>query len=107
MKFTLDGARTIVSLNLEEAREMGKYDHRTSEYWPTLIGERLWFLNMLNNIEAEPIKHGRWLPVTNGRGGFECSVCTNYAPSYQDGVEWHSRFCPTCGARMDLDEVEE
>lgn len=51
--------------------------------------------------DAEPIKHGRWIPVTNGRGGFECSVCTNYAPSYQDGVEWHSRFCPNCGAKMD------
>ena len=55
--------------------------------------------------EAEPVEHGRWIPVTNSSGGFECSVCTNYAPSYRDGVEWHSRFCPTCGAKMDLDEV--
>ena len=53
-----------------------------------------------NAIEAEPVKHGRWTPVTNGRGGFECSICHSYAPSYQDGVEWLSPYCPNCGARM-------
>lgn len=45
-------------------------------------------------------KTGKWIPVTNGRGGFECNKCHNYAPSYQDGVEWLSDFCPNCGARM-------
>ena len=45
-------------------------------------------------------KRGKWIPVTNGRGGFECDQCHNYAPSYQDGVEWLSGFCPNCGADM-------
>lgn len=45
-------------------------------------------------------KKGEWIPVTNGRGGFECDQCHNYAPSYQDGVEWLSGFCPNCGAKM-------
>ena len=45
-------------------------------------------------------KKGEWIPVTNGRGGFECDQCHNYAPSYQDGVEWLSDFCPNCGADM-------
>ena len=45
-------------------------------------------------------KKGEWIPVTNGRGGFECDQCHNYAPSYQDGVEWLSGFCPNCGADM-------
>ena len=103
MKLTLDAAQTIVSLNLEEARETAKYDHRTSEYWPTLIGERLWFLNMLNNIETEP-KRGRWI---NGK----CSEC-GCAPLrrvyqggevlYEEGFTYH--FCPNCGAKMDLTE---
>ena len=101
MKLTLDGAQTIVSLNLEEARETAKYDHRTSEYWPTLIGERLWFLNMLNNIEAEPVKHGQWLPSKDGHG-CECSECgTPYGWIEADTM----RYCKKCGARMD--EVEE
>lgn len=49
------------------------------------------------------VKHGRWVPVTNGRGGFECSICHSYAPSYQDGAEWLSLYCPNCGAKMDLE----
>ena len=51
------------------------------------------------SVEPEREK-GRWIPVTNGRGGFECDQCHNYAPSYQDGVEWLSGFCPNCGADM-------
>ena len=49
-------------------------------------------------------KKGMWIPVTNGRGGFECDQCHNYAPSYQDGVEWLSGFCPNCGAEMEGQE---
>ena len=64
-------------------------------------------LYALPSAEAEPVKHGRWEPVTNGRGGFECSICHNYAPSYQDGVEWLSLYCPNCGAKMDAEEGED
>lgn len=102
MKFTLDGAQTIVSLNLEEAREMAKYDHRTSEYWPTLIGERLWFLNILNNIEIEP-KRGHWREkIIYSHSYAECSECkTVYGWSETETM----KFCKRCGARMD--EAEE
>lgn len=55
----------------------------------------------------EPVKRGRWAPVTNGRGGFECSICHSYAPSYQDGVEWLSLYCPNCGAKMDSPTIIE
>ena len=50
--------------------------------------------------EQQERMRGRWVPVTNGRGGYECDQCHNYAPSYQDGVEWLSDFCPNCGADM-------
>lgn len=63
-------------------------------------------LYALPSTEVEPIKHGRWEPVTNGRGGFECSICHSYAPSYQDGVEWLSPYCPNCGAKMNTEEGE-
>lgn len=43
---------------------------------------------------------GEWIPVTNGRGGFECSKCHDYAPSYQNGDDYLSHFCPNCGADM-------
>lgn len=48
-----------------------------------------------------PIReHGEWIKVTNGRGGHECSQCGHYAPSYQNGAEHLSDFCPKCGADM-------
>ena len=45
-------------------------------------------------------KTGHWIEVTNGRGGHECDNCGEYAPSYQSGDEWLTKFCPNCGARM-------
>ena len=57
------------------------------------------WINSLPSAQLER-KKGEWIPVTNGRGGFECDQCHNYAPSYQDGVEWLSGFCPNCGADM-------
>lgn len=55
---------------------------------------------LADRIEAKPVQHGRWVPVTNGRGGHECDQCRNYAPSYQTGEEHLSDYCPNCGARM-------
>lgn len=52
---------------------------------------------------AEP-KKGRWVPVTNGRGGNECSACHSYAPSYKNGDEHLSAYCPNCGAKMEVIE---
>lgn len=45
-------------------------------------------------------KIGHWIEVTNGRGGHECDVCHDYAPSFQNGNEYLSAFCPNCGAKM-------
>lgn len=67
------------------------------------VGDSMAIIKNAPTIEAEPVKHGRWEPVTNGRGGFECSICHSYASSYQDGVEWLSPYCPNCGAKMDLE----
>lgn len=85
MECNIDFMPTIEAVPLEDYRSMEQTVYKLTQAL----------------AEAEPVKHGKWVPVTNGRGGFECSVCTNYAPSYLDGVEWLSKFCPTCGARMD------
>ena len=45
-------------------------------------------------------KTGHWITVTNGRGGHECSLCHEYAPSYQNGDEWLTNYCPNCGTKM-------
>lgn len=45
-------------------------------------------------IEAEPVRHGRWL-VDSRTGMSFCSECTDYA------VEADTNYCPNCGAKMD------
>lgn len=47
-------------------------------------------------------KKGKWVKVTNDRGGHECNICHAYAPSYQNGDERLSEFCPHCGAKMEV-----
>ena len=58
--------------------------------------------NILRNLPSADSerKKGHWVPVTNGRGGFECDQCHNYATSYQNGDEYLSYYCPNCGAEM-------
>lgn len=46
-------------------------------------------------------KEGKWVKVTNGRGGHECSMCHLYAPSFKSGEENLSPYCPNCGAQME------
>lgn len=43
-------------------------------------------------IEAEPVKHGRWMYP------FYCSECT-FVPYYSSDITYY--YCPNCGAKMD------
>lgn len=56
-------------------------------------------------IDAEPVRHGRWVTPTV-IGGYEfgvphCSACDGIPA----GVYVHTDYCPHCGAKMD--EVSE
>lgn len=72
--------------------------------WST-IEVKYFITEMLEQLpSAQPErKTGRWIPVTNGRGGQECNQCHDYAPSYQSGAEYLSNFCPNCGAKMEVE----
>lgn len=74
------------------------------------------FIDNAPTIEAEPIKHGRWIVKTyehkyeNGywtENRTECSVCGNRPlhDEYEQRVE--SDYCPNCGARMDAQIGED
>ena len=58
------------------------------------------WIDIAPTVEAEPVKHGRWIDttVTVGWPKWSCSVCGG------DG-RGDYKFCPWCGARMD--EVKE
>lgn len=50
-------------------------------------------------IEAEPIKIGHW--IEKGNGIAECDVCNRQNLYRQDGVGVCTKYCPSCGARME------
>ena len=91
----------------EEARN--KYITTTNEieksWWSIILTERTAYKHDVADAPVIEPKRGRWIPVTNGRGGYECDQCHEYAPSYQNGDEHLSNFCPNCGA--DIREVSE
>lgn len=61
---------------------------------------------MMKRWSQHERKNGKWIPVTNGRGGHECSLCHSYAPSFQTGDEWLTDYCPCCGSDMREGEKE-
>lgn len=50
-------------------------------------------------IDAEPIRHGKW-NIVEGMPT-QCSLCGYYVKQKT------YKYCPYCGARMDLNEVEK
>ena len=65
----------------------------------------LQWLDKEPRIDAESVRHGRWLNKTeriyadlNYR--FDCSVCSHIF--YAAGIETFN-YCPNCGAKMDGD----
>lgn len=50
-------------------------------------------------IEAEIIKHGKWIKVhpiqENDVGGYKCSICST---GFYDANRFN--YCPECGAKM-------
>ena len=50
--------------------------------------------------DVTPVRHGRWILRNKWEPfGFkyECSIC-------HDGSDLESKYCPNCGAKMDLED---
>lgn len=60
-------------------------------------------------IDAEPIRHGRWIPtgMSNSTGPIvRCSVCGQYINPSATAIDLNRQkiepaFCEKCGAKMD------
>ena len=61
-------------------------------------------------VDAVPVVHGHWVSLTDcSNAGVYCSVCRKKV--YTEDYAWanrknklRSKFCPNCGALMDLEE---
>lgn len=74
------------------------YDNPDYDYQYVTIDQ----INYAPTIDAEPVKHGRW--VEDEDGFLICSECGNTA-AYLILGQIETPYCSECGARMD--EVEE
>ena len=52
--------------------------------------------------DVAPVVHGRW--VYGEDVGIQCSVCGADAFTEGDYRQVKSRYCPNCGAKMDLED---
>lgn len=60
-------------------------------------------------VDAEPVKHGRWIYGENedGQDGVFCSECDHFVPWYYDYYDKTDDLindnprCPNCGTKMD------
>ena len=52
-----------------------------------------------STADVQEVKHGKWLMY---KFGLEVVTCSNCGAVYEGGDSF--RFCPKCGARMDLEE---
>lgn len=64
----------------------------------TVINE----LEMLPAADVAPVVHGKW--VYGEDVDIQCSVCGVDALTEGDYRQVKSRYCPNCGAKMDLKE---
>lgn len=58
---------------------------------------------MIDVIEALPTAErvGKWVKAEKGgEWWYACSMCEGHIPKTLWGQDWHSSYCPNCGARM-------
>lgn len=69
----------------------GHDDDRFTEGYNFAINEVREYIDNMPTIEAEPVKHGRWMYP------FYCSEC-GFEPYYASDMQYN--YCPNCGCKM-------
>ena len=63
-------------------------------------------LNDLQSVDAEPVRHGRWIDngdyVTTAYGSLDVNVCSNC--NAEVTIDHYDSYCPNCGAKMNGDK---
>ena len=67
------------------------------------------FIEAIPAADVQPVKHGRWIDHKkferkNCNVCIECSVCNTW---FGHDCIPKTKFCPNCGARMDLKDGDE
>ena len=63
-------------------------------------------INAMPTVDAEPVRHGKWIPEAYDDMFCCCSECGTH--EYKETIEvLHYDYCPYCGAKMDAEREEE
>jgi hypothetical protein len=97
--------RLIYAEELKAALKNFVYLTEVSQHSDLVEGENIAFkkaLELLDNaptVEAEPVRHAKWLPIyyDNQPMICACSLCDRRVINKYD----LPRYCPTCGAKME------
>lgn len=91
------------------------YGFTSVEAGMTVVGVKR-VVDELPAADVQEVKHGKWIWDKDGMdwgiGAWRCSVCETMSPMWWNtdrGSPMHKSghyYCPRCGAKMDLDEVE-
>ena len=60
------------------------------------------FIKKQPTIEAEPVKHGRWIdayPDIEPNPMFMYGICSECG--FEQGISKYLNYCPNCGAKME------
>ena len=75
------------------------------------VDDTLDYIDSEQAADAAPVRHGRWVRIgIKGRKGLPiypcCSVCGIVSAAFRsewEGLRGPWKFCPNCGAKMDLE----
>jgi hypothetical protein len=94
----IDAGNVIAWLNVQiEKARRGDLPIDAIAYY----GDAVTFVKNLPTIDAEPVRHGRWIDGTS-RGSY--SIYCSYCGSHKETI-CPSEYCPNCGARMDATDT--
>lgn len=86
----------------------GDGDNEFTEGYNFAVQEISAYIELAPTIEAEPVRHGRWIEVTKHRdengailNDYECSECFAMLKDSDSEQIKDERFCYNCGVRMD------
>lgn len=65
------------------------------------------YIKQMKTIEAEPVRHGRWIPIeydsyADGAPVWDKYVCSECGHEHVGEEDTLTDYCPKCGAKMDL-----
>lgn len=66
-------------------------------------------ISVMPTVDAAPVKHGRWIEKEGFDGDYyyTCSICQcDWTTIDGTPTENNMRYCPECGAKMDLEEQD-